>query len=204
MQKRKYSVIVFDLGNVLLPFDYHIMIDKLDKIKPDLGKYFFDTYFADYDFHRNYESGKISEQKFIERMLEILDHQIDTETFCRYFSGNFWENKEVTALLPELKKKYKLFLLSNTNSIHEEYGWKDYKFLRHFDSLIVSHRAGAVKPEEKIYHAVEKASGFPPAEHIFIDDIEDYVNAAKKLGWDGIQFKSNNYFFDEIKKRNII
>ena len=180
------------------------MIDKLDKIKPDLGKYFFDTYFADYDFHRNYESGKISEQKFIERMLEILDHQIDTETFCRYFSGNFWENKEVTALLPELKKKYKLFLLSNTNSIHEEYGWKDYEFLKHFDSLIVSHRAGAVKPEEKIYHAVENASGFPPAEHIFIDDIEDYVNAAKKLGWDGIQFKSNKYFFDEIKKRSII
>lgn len=204
MEKRKYSAIVFDLGNVLLPFDYNIMIDKLDKIKPGLGKHFFDSYFADYDFHRNYESGKISEEKFIERMLEILDHTIDAETFYKYFSEIFKENEEVTALLPELKKKYKLFLLSNTNSIHEKYGWNKCEFLKHFDSLIVSHKAGAVKPEEKIYRAVEKVSGLPSDEHIFIDDIEEYVNGAKNLGWDGIQFKSNEYFFDEMKKRAII
>jgi len=204
MIQRKYSAIVFDLGNVLLPFDYKFMIDKLDKIKPGLGKYFFDTYFADYDFHRNYESGKISEEKFIERMLEILNHTIDTETFSKFFSEIFEENKEVTALLPELKRKYKLFLLSNTNSIHEKYGWNKCEFLNHFDSLIVSHKIGAVKPEEKIYRAVEKESGFPSEEHIFIDDVEEYVNAAKSLGWDGIQFKSNDYFFDELKKRNII
>lgn len=204
MNNRKYSAIVFDLGNVLLPFDYKNMTDKLDKVKPGLGKYFIDTYFANYDFHRGYERGEISEEKFIERMLEILDHKVDAETFSRYFSEIFVENKKVTALLPELKKKYKLFLLSNTNSIHEEYGWGDCKFLEHFDSLILSHKAGAVKPEEKIYRAVEKISGLPSEEHIFVDDIEEYVNAAKSLGWDGIQFKSNEYFFDEMKKREII
>ena len=204
MQKRKYSVVVFDLGNVLLPFDYNILINRLDKIKTGLGKHFVDTYFAQYDFHRAFESGKISEEKFIERMLEILDHLIDAETFCRYFSEIFEENKEVTAMLPELKKKYKLILLSNTNSIHEKYGWNNCGFLRHFDSLVVSHKTGAVKPEDKIYHAVEDASGFPPEEHVFIDDIENYVNAAKKLGWDGIQFKNNKYFFNEIIKRSII
>jgi epoxide hydrolase-like predicted phosphatase len=204
MQDRKYSVIVFDLGNVLLPFDYEILIKRLDKIKPGLGKYFVDTYFSNYDFHRAYESGKISEEKFIERMLEILDHKIDAETFCKYFSEIFEENKEVTALLPALKKKYKLILLSNTNSIHEKYGWNNCEFLKQFDSLVVSHKAGAVKPEEKIYHAVEIASGLPPEEHIFIDDIEEYVNAAKELGWDGIRFKDNNSLFSDLKKRSII
>ena len=204
MQERKYSVIVFDLGNVLLPFDYEILIKRLDKIKPGLGKYFVDTYFSNYDFHRAYESGKISEEKFIERMLEILDHKIDAETFCKYFSEIFEENKEVTALLPALKKKYKLILLSNTNSIHEKYGWNNCEFLKQFDSLVVSHKAGAVKPEEEIYHAVEIASGLPPEEHIFIDDIEEYVNAAKELGWDGIRFKDNNSLFSDLKKRSII
>ncbi len=204
MQKRKYSVIVFDLGNVLLPFDYDILIKRLDKIKPGLGKYFVDTYFSNYDFHRAYESGKISEEKFIERMLEILDYKIDSETFCKYFSEIFEENKELIALLPVLKKKYRLILLSNTNSIHEKYGWNKCSFLKLFDSLIVSHKAGAVKPEEKIYRAVENVSGLPPAEHIFIDDIEEYVKAAKKLGWDGIRFKDNNSLFKELKKRSII
>jgi len=204
MKKRKYSVIVFDLGNVLIPFDYNILIKKLDSLNTDLGKHFVDTYFANYEFHRDFERGKISDEKFIERMLEILDHSIDGETFCNYFSCIFKQNKEVADLLPALKKKYKLILLSNTNSIHEKYGWERYDFLKYFDDLILSHKIGAVKPEEKIYRAVEISSGSPSEQHIFIDDIEEYVNAAKNLGWDGIHFNGYNFLVKELKLRDII
>ena len=204
MQKRKYSVIVFDLGNVLIPFDYNILIKKLDAVKKGSGKHFFDTYFANYEFHRDFERGKISEEKFIERMLEILDHTIDEEKFCNYFSSIFKQNKEVTALLPALKKKYKLILLSNTNSIHEKYGWEHYGFLKYFDDLILSHKIGAVKPEEKIYRAVEKSSGSPAEEHIFIDDIEEYVNAAKSFGWDGVHFKDYDSLVKDLRLRSMI
>ena len=204
MQKRKYSVIVFDLGNVLIPFDYNILIKKLDAVKPGLGIYFVDTYFANYDFHRDFERGEISEEKFIEKILEILDHSIDGETFCNYFSCIFKQNKEVAALLPALKNKYKLILLSNTNSIHEKYGWEHYDFLKYFDDLILSHKIGAVKPEEKIYRAVEKSSCSPAEEHIFIDDIEEYVNAAKSFGWDGVQFKGYKSLIRQLKLRDII
>ena len=204
MQKRKYSVIVFDLGNVLIPFDYNILIKKLDKIKEGLGKHFVDTYFSNYEFHRDYERGNISEDKFIQRMLGILDHTIDGETFCKYFSGIFREDKDVSALLPQLKKKYKLILLSNTNSIHERHGWKHYGFLKQFDDVVLSHKVGAVKPEEKIYRVVEKASGFPSEEHIFIDDIKEYVDAAKKLGWDGIHFKEYKTLAMDLNHRGIV
>ena len=204
MQKRKYSVIVFDLGNVLLPFDYNILTNKLDAVKTGLGKHFVDTYFANYDFHRDFERGEISEEKFIEKMLEILDHSIDGETFCNYFSCIFKQNKEVAALLPALKNKYKLILLSNTNSIHEKYGWEHYDFLKYFDDLILSHKIGAVKPEENIYRAVEKSSSSPAEEHIFIDDIEEYVNAAKSFGWDGVQFKGYKSLVGQLKLRDII
>jgi len=204
MQKRKYSVIVFDLGNVLIPFDYNILIKKLDAVKTGLGKHFVDAYFTNYDFHRDFERGKISEEKFIERMLEILSHSIDGETFCNYFSCIFNQNEEVAALLPKLKKNYKLILLSNTNSIHEKYGWEHYDFLKYFDDLILSHKIGAVKPEEKIYRAVEKSSGSPAEEHIFIDDIEEYVNAAKSFGWDSVQFKGYKSLIGQLKLRDII
>jgi len=198
MKKRKYSVIVFDLGNVLISFDYNILIKKLDAVKTGLGKHFVDTYFANYEFHRNFERGKISE------MLEILDHSIDGETFCNYFSSIFKQNKEVAALLPVLKKKYKLILLSNTNSIHEKYGWEHYKFLNYFDNLILSHKIGAVKPEEMIYRAVEKSSGSSAKEHIFIDDIEEYVNAAKSFGWDSVHFKAYDSLVKDLRLRSII
>jgi putative hydrolase of the HAD superfamily len=169
-----------------------------------MGKHFVDTYFANYDFHRDFERGKISDEIFIERMLEILDHSITGETFCNYFSGIFKQNMEVTALLPALKKNYKLLLLSNTNSIHKKYGWEHYDFLKYFDDLILSHNIGAVKPEEKIYRAVEISSRSPAEEHIFIDDIVEYVNAAERFGWDGIHFKGYNFLVEELKLREII
>jgi len=204
MQKREYSIIVFDLGNVLIPFDYNLLINKLDAVKHGLGKHFVDTYFANYEFHRDFERGKISAENFIKRMLEILDHTINGETFCNYFSCIFKQNKEVAALLPVLKNKYKLILLSNTNSIHEKYGWEHYDFLKYFDDLILSHKIGAVKPEENIYRAVEKSSGSPAEEHIFIDDVEEYVIAAKNFGWDGVHFKGYNFLVEELKLRDII
>jgi putative hydrolase of the HAD superfamily len=204
MQKRKYSVIVFDLGNVLIPFDYDIFSGKLDEIKPGLGKHFVDTYYANYHIHRSFESGKMTDGEFIDKMLEILEHRIDGKTFCNYFSAIFTDNKEVISLLPVLKKNYKLMLLSNTNSIHKKYCWEHYEFLKDFDELILSHIVGAVKPDVKIYRAVENASGVLPEEHIFIDDIEEYVNAAKSLGWDGIHFSDYKSLVKELNERNII
>ena len=204
MRKKNISVIVFDLGNVLLPFDYNKLLSKLEKIESGLGEHFEEVYYSNYEFHRDFERGKISEEKFIERMLEILNHKIDGATFCNYYANIFEVNEEVAALLPGLKKNYKLILLSNTDPIHTKYGWEKYDFLQHFDKLILSHEAGAVKPEEEIYRTVEKASGAPSEEHLFIDDIEKYVEAARKLGWDGIHFTDYSNLVNHLKSRNII
>ena len=204
MLNRKYSVIVFDLGNVLLPFDYNKLLSKLEKVEGGLGEHFEEIYYSNYEFHRNFERGKISEEKFIGRMLEILNHKIDSATFCNYYANIFEVNEDVAALLPKLKENYKLIILSNTDPIHTKYGWEHYEFLQHFDNLILSHETGAVKPEEKIYRAVEKASGVPAEEHLFIDDIDKYVDAAMNLGWDGIQFTCYSSLLEELKSRNII
>jgi len=137
-------------------------------------------------------------------MLELVDHKIDAETFKKYYADIFSLNKDVISLLPILKTDYKLFLLSNTDSIHQKYGWQKYEFLKYFDKLILSHEVGAVKPEEKIYHAVEAASSFPSEEHFYIDDIQEYVDAAKKIGWDAVQFVDYQKLVSDLKKRNIL
>jgi glucose-1-phosphatase len=204
MKKRKYSVIVFDLGNVLIPFDYNIAIEKMEKIEKKLGHNFMELYNSNYDFHRSFERGEVSKDDFIIKMLEFAEHKIDEKTFCEYYSKIFKVNEDVAALLPVLKEKYQLVLLSNTNSIHQEYGWKDYSFLGNFDKLILSHEAGAVKPEPEIYKAVEAFTQKPSEEHIFIDDILEYAEGAKKLGWDAIQFKGYDDLLQELKLREIL
>jgi FMN phosphatase YigB (HAD superfamily) len=204
MTNRKYSAIVFDLGQVLIPFDYKLFVDKINQYKNGLGEQFLEKYKSKYAAHRQFEKGKIAEKDFIAQMLEYLEHKIDGETFCRYWSDIFWINKKVVALLPELKKNYKLYLLSNTNSIHKKYGYESYKFLKMFDKLFLSHEVGFIKPEEEIYRAVEKLSGLPSEEHIFIDDIKEYVDGAITLGWDGIQFTGYDDLFEKLKDRKIL
>ena len=192
------------MGNVLIPFDYTPAINKLNQIQTGLGDKFSEFYKSNYSIHRDFERGNIPEPTFINKMLEVVDNKIDAETFCRIFSDIFTLNEEVISLLPILKKNYKLFLLSNTNSIHQKYGWQKYEFLKYFDKLILSHEVGSVKPEEKIYRAVEEASGFPSAEHFYIDDIQEYVDAAKKLGWDAVVFDDYENLVNDLNERNIL
>jgi len=204
MNKKKYTAIVFDLGKVLIPFDYAPAINKLNQFEEGLGTKFIEFYKANYNFHRDFERGKISENDFVNKMLEVVDHKIDAETFKKYYTDIFSLNEDVISLLPILKKDYKLFLLSNTDSIHQKYGWQKYEFLKYFDKLILSHEVGSVKPEEKIYRAVEDASGFSCEEHFYIDDIQEYVNAAKKIGWDAVQFVDYKKLVSDLKNRNIL
>lgn len=204
MVLRKYSAVVFDLGNVLIPFDYSIITNRLNDISEGLGDRFYSKYKDNYHIHREFESWSLSTEKFISIMLEWLEYKVNGEEFCELYSNIFTVNEDVAALLPEIKKKYKLVLLSNTNYIHQKYGWQKYEFLKHFDKLVLSHEAGAIKPEEKIYRTVEAFTQLPSEEHIFIDDVEEYVNGAKNIGWDGIQFTGYENLVEELKKRNIL
>ena len=54
--------------------------------------------------------------------------------------------------------------------------------------MVLSHEVKAYKPETEIYKAVEDYTKVKPEEHFYIDDIEEYVNAAKERGWQGVGF----------------
>jgi glucose-1-phosphatase len=200
----KYSVIVFDLGNVLLPFDYHPLLQKLNKIEKNLGDNFGKLYADNYHVHRDYESGKISNKEFLSIMMKWTNNKLTRGQFCRLYSDIFTLNKDVAALLPKLKKNYKLVLLSNTNYTHKKYGWEHYKFLKYFDKLVLSFEVGANKPEKKIYKAVEKFTRVPSSQHLFIDDVFEYIEAAKKNGWDGIQFKNYKQLMKDLRNKKVV
>ena len=198
------SVVVFDLGNVLIPFDYSPAREFLNNKQAGLGDSFFETYKNNYHVHRDFEKGLLSREEFISTMMKWTENKITEKEFCEIFSNIFTRNEDVIALLPILKQKYKLVLLSNTNEIHKEYGYKDSDFLNHFDKLMLSHEVGAVKPEKEIYKAVEDYTQKPSSEHIFIDDIKEYAEGAKQCGWDAIQFIGYQNLVDELKKRKIL
>ena len=60
-------------------------------------------------FHRDFERGNISENEFVSKMLEIVDHKIDAETFKKYYADIFSVDEDVISLLPILKNDYGSF-----------------------------------------------------------------------------------------------
>ena len=204
MSDRKYPVIVSDLGNVILPFDYQTAVNKLELIEKGLGNKFLTYLKSNYELHKKNERGDITSGEFIRIMVRALDYKVSQEEFCNIYSKIFMVNEPLVSLLAELHKKYTLILLSNTNKIHRDYGWGNYPFLKYFDKLILSYEVHAVKPEPEIYKAVEAFTKIPPENHLFIDDIAEYAEAAKKMGWDAIQYINFKKLEMELTKRKIL
>jgi HAD superfamily hydrolase (TIGR01509 family) len=204
MSDRKYPVIVSDLGNVILPFNYETAVNKLELIEKELGNKFLTYLKSNYELHKKNERGDITSGEFIRIMVRALDYKVSQEEFCNIYSKIFVVNEPLVSLLAELHKKYTLILLSNTNKIHRDYGWGNYPFLKYFDKLILSYEVHAVKPEPEIYKAVELYTQLPPEKHLFIDDIAEYAEAAKKMGWDAIQYINFKKLEMELTNRKIL
>jgi putative hydrolase of the HAD superfamily len=93
-------------------------------------------------------------------------------------------------LFEKLSKKYRLALLSNTDPIHVAYMESRYDFFSYFPARVYSCAVGASKPSPIIFQEALRACRIRAEEAVYIDDIEGYVDAARRLGMLGVQFRS--------------
>jgi putative hydrolase of the HAD superfamily len=83
----------------------------------------------------------------------------------------------------------RLVLLSNTDSLHFEYIREAFPEIFIFDEYVLSYETGSLKPETEIYNNALKQAGISPEEAVFIDDLEENVKAADRLGMKGILYR---------------
>jgi putative hydrolase of the HAD superfamily len=76
--------------------------------------------------------------------------------------------------------------------------------LRHFDELVLSYEVKAMKPREEIFRAAVASSRCLPAECFYTDDIAAYVEGARRLGIDAVQFESREQIEREMRARGIV
>jgi putative hydrolase of the HAD superfamily len=94
------------------------------------------------------------------------------------------------AFFEKLSKRYRLALLSNTDPIHVRHLEGTYSFFAYFPARIYSCAVGASKPDPLTYREALRAVKARAGEALYIDDIAAYVEGAKRLGLQGIQFQS--------------
>jgi FMN phosphatase YigB (HAD superfamily) len=195
MNRDPIEVILYDLGNVILPFSHYQIAEKFSRFShkkefQDPQKIF--SYLFDFQngVINSYEVGEVSSGEFFKSLKESLDLSISFEQFIPIWNDIFTENQEVSKIILSQKGKWKLGLISNTNPLHFDYCLKKFPILRTFDKWILSHEIGFKKPAVEIFRRAIEWALVEPERILFIDDMKKHVEVAISLGIQGIHFIS--------------
>ncbi len=176
-------VLVFDLGKVLVDFDYTIAAKKIaarsSKSPNDLH-----AFLGSSPSLMEFESGRLTRRQFFEAIRDVIEFHGDVEEFGSYFADIFAEMPGTIALHAELRQRgYKTYILSNTNDLAVEHVRRNFPFFKNFDGYILSYEVGGMKPEPKIYEALETLTGRRGADLIYIDDRPENIETGLARGW---------------------
>lgn len=198
-----YKNIIFDIGNVLLNFkpeEYlKTKILEADKIPEIHGEVFKSEEWLMLD------KGTLTEEEAIDI---IVKRNLDNEHLIRHAFDNWYELltpiEGTVEILKELKaKNYRVYFLSNFHHLAFEYIKREYDFFNLFDGGIASFREKLLKPQAEIYKRLIEEYGIKPEESIFIDDVEENIEGARKLNFEAILFKCSDDLREALKDYNI-
>ena len=187
-QFNNITTLIFDFGGVLINLDLNRCIQKFK----DLGVNNFENNLNNYGqkgIFLEFEKGLIDIPTFRDEIRKLAkkplkDNEID-EAWCAFLC-NIPDYK--IELLLQLKKKFRLLLLSNTNPLHIEISARD-EFGRFgqtmqslFDKCYFSYEMKMVKPDAEIFEALLADAGLTAEECLFLDDGEKNILQAEKMG----------------------
>jgi glucose-1-phosphatase len=183
------TTVVFDFGNVLGFFNHRKSAEQVAAFS-DMAPEAVLAYLYGGKLEEDFEAGRLSTPVFTGMVRETCRLSCSDEQFAMAYSDMFTPNAEVCALVPLLKPKYRLLLLSNTNDLHyRQFRTQFAEVLDCFDGLVLSHEIGVRKPDPRIYDACLRLAARPASECVFIDDLPTNVDAARACGWQGVQYR---------------
>ncbi|MFA5437044.1 MAG: HAD family phosphatase [Candidatus Omnitrophota bacterium] len=185
------KVILFDLGNVLVDFDYNIAAKRIAHFSGanlrDIPKLLLGSSITGL-----FEEGRIPPEEFFLRVKELLKLRISYERFVPIWNEVFFlsgKNRSVYSLANRLKDDYRIAMLSNINILHYEYLKERFPVFSIFHEVFVSCGMGLVKPNPQIYMKALDILGVEPEEAFYTDDREELVKSARRLKINGFVFK---------------
>lgn len=202
MNQNTLKLFIFDLGKVLIDFDFSIAIRNLEKYgKVNPLKVF--SLFRNSQLAQDWDRGLLESEKFFEIVKKELDLKIQMDTFIPIWNNIFTEKKEMIELVSCLCKKVPVVVLSNTNPWHASYLRENYPWLVELNGFIASCDVHLLKPDPELFKLVLKNYSVKAKETFFVDDLKENVVAAKSLGIEAVLFKDWNQFKSNLKQRFI-
>ncbi|WP_299989262.1 HAD family phosphatase [uncultured Pontibacter sp.] len=201
--------IIFDLGGVIINIDYFKSIRELEQYCAE-GHTIEYSQRAQSHLFDLFETGNSSPEEFRQHLreayhLNATDKQIDDAWNAMLLDIP----AERIELLRELGKKYRIFLLSNTNAIHLK---RFNEMVAHsftmpsldslFEQAYYSHLIGQRKPDAIVFEQILEQNGLKREETLFIDDSIQHIESAQKVGLQTLFLEPpltiNQVFKDEV------
>ena len=196
--------IMFDLGGVLFPLSISATTDAYERNgAKDAAETFEKKLCDETDIAYRYTTGTCTSAEYRAFCNNVFNTNMDDETF-----DNCWNAMilcypdENRILLQKLKDSgYNLYVLSNINEIHVNYveklaQWPDGLFIKRY----YSNEIHFAKPFENCFQYVINDSGMNPAETLYIDDRDDNIATAKKLGFNTIHLTDPYSLTEQLNK----
>lgn len=197
------KALIFDLGGVIVPLDYAASYRAFaartgvpgDEVARRI---------AGSELLIPFETGLIASEAFAAEMCRMFGVELTLAEFTELWGALFPKR----TLIPEeffaqLRGRYRLVLLSNTNALHFAYIRENYAFLKHFHDFTLSYEVRAMKPSPLIYADAVRRADCRPQECFYTDDVAVYVEAAIEAGIDAVQFTSYERVVAELLARDV-
>ena len=184
------KAVLFDLGKVLLHFDFDPAFRRLaghcNSSPRDIEAFFIQS-----GLEVLYDGGKISSREFYREVKKALGLRLNFHEFREMWNHIFTPIRPMVRLVARLRPRYRLVLISNTNAMHFDHAKRRYPVLKKFQRHILSYKEKMRKPDERLYRLAVRACGVKPSEIFYIDDRADLTEAAAELGLHTYTFKND-------------
>ena len=181
----RISAAIFDIGNVLLHFDYMKAARRLvekNRLETLPDRVLITA------LNRELELGRLPEADFISAVRAEFHDRGSGADFVAIWSDIFVENLPMTGLARRLSERMPVYLLSNVGPIHYRHVFRTYPVFSVFRDGIYSFQAGLMKPDPAIYGLARTRFGVEPATTLYVDDIEENCDAARAAGFVARQY----------------
>ncbi|HEV5085766.1 TPA: HAD family phosphatase [Streptococcus pneumoniae] len=193
--------IIFDLGNVLIEWNKEKILSKI--CKNDLEYNLFNKFVFQSNLWIDLDNGKISLEFLENQLIDEMGHQYQDQIHELVWN---WFNyvdlyDEVYELIKQLKKKnFQIYVLSNTSSIfHILLDSVLSKVSSVLDGYVISCEVKMMKPQKEIYLSLVNKYQLDIKNCIFLDDLEENVEAARTLGIKAFQIKERKEISNILK-----
>lgn len=190
------KAVFFDIGNVLLRFSQKRILRKfawaVGRHPVKVARHIWKGRIVD-----RIERGEVTGEEIHALFVSELGYEGDFNKFKTLWCDHFTLDRGSFAILKSVSAKVPTYLLSNTNALHIEHIRARYAFPALVRGAILSHELKLRKPQREIYEAALKMSGTLPEETVFIDDLEENCEGARKAGLHAIRYRGAA----DLKKR---